>query len=73
MQGGDAMKWRIVLYAVVGIAIQVAIGQWIGKGQGSLGLLIFIFLIELDPRTKCKYILPNIKQRHTEHRKGDPV
>jgi hypothetical protein len=66
------MKWRIVAYAVLGIVVQVVIGQWSGQGQGSLGLLVFVFLIELDPRTKCKYLLPNIKQRHAEHRKGDP-
>jgi hypothetical protein len=60
------MKYIFILYAIIAIALQVIIGKLTGYGQGSVGLLIFIFLLEIDPRFKFKYMVPNIKQKNKE-------
>ncbi len=57
------MKIMLILYAFVGIIFQIIIGKWTGFGQGSIGILTFVFLIEIDPRFKFAYILPNIKAK----------
>jgi hypothetical protein len=55
------------LYAIIGIAVQVLVGELTGMGQGSFGILIFAFLVEIDPRFRFAYIVPNIKQKHEEN------
>jgi len=43
------MKIKFVIYAALAIALQVALGEWTGKGQGGIGMLLFTIFIELDP------------------------
>lgn len=57
------LKFILIFYAIIGIIIQLVFGQLTGLEQGSIGLLTFIFLVEIDPRFKYAYILPNIKQK----------
>ena len=60
------MKWMLILYALVAIVIQVIVGEYTGKGQGSLSLLVFLFLVQADPRLKFSYILPNIRDKQND-------
>ena len=60
------MKFILVVYALIGILLQVLLGEVTGLGQGSIGILVFLFLVEIDSRFRFKYIIPNIKESHQE-------
>ncbi|MEC9485269.1 MAG: hypothetical protein UMR38_05285 [Candidatus Izemoplasma sp.] len=52
-------KFKILMYLIIAIALQVLLGYVTGKGQGGIGMLIFIVLIELDPSYSFTYLLQN--------------
>ncbi|MCF7925910.1 MAG: hypothetical protein K9L26_05185 [Candidatus Izimaplasma sp.] len=58
------LKFILVLYALIGIVVQILIGQLTGFGQGSIGILTFGFLVELDPRFRFSYMIPNAKSKN---------
>ena len=60
------MKWMLVLYALISIAFQILLGQLTGYGQGSIGVLLFLFIVEVDPRFKFSYVMPNLREKHDE-------
>lgn len=60
------LKWILVLYAALSIAVQIVVGQLTGYGQGSIGVMIFLFLVEVDPRLKFSYVMPNLRQKQEE-------
>lgn len=60
------MKYFLIIYACIGIAVQVLIGELTGMGQGSFGILVFAFLVEVDPRFRFAYIFSNVQQKHRE-------
>ncbi|QMS84688.1 hypothetical protein [Candidatus Xianfuyuplasma coldseepsis] len=60
------MKVILIVYAVISIIIQLLVGELTGLGQGSLGLLTFLFLVEIDPRFRFRFIIPNIKERRIQ-------
>ena len=55
------MKITMIMYAVIAIIIQIILGLLTGNGQGSVGLLIFLVLIEIDPRFSFTYMASNIQ------------
>lgn len=55
------MKIRIVLYAIIAIAFQVVLGQLTGQGQGGIGMLTFIVMVEIDPKYSFSYLLQEKK------------
>jgi hypothetical protein len=46
------------------------VGEFTGMGQGSIGILIFAFLVEIDPRFRFAYIYPNAKKKY-QSREGN--
>lgn len=60
------MKITLVIYAIIAILFQVLMGELTGLGQGSFGFLTFIFLVELDPRYRFRYVGANIKKHHNQ-------
>ena len=60
------MKLILVVYALISIAFQIILGQLTGYGQGSVGVLLFLFIVEVDPRFKFSYVMPNLRERHDE-------
>lgn len=60
------VKIILIVYAVISIVIQLIVGELTGLGQGSLGLLIFVFLVEIDPRFRFRFMIPNIKERRAQ-------
>lgn len=50
-------KFKIVLYAILAMGFQVLLGYLTGKGQGGIGMLTFLVLIELDPNYSFTYLL----------------
>ena len=51
------MKFRIVLYTIIAIAFQIALGWITGQGQGGIGMLVFLVIMELDPKFRFSYII----------------
>jgi hypothetical protein len=64
------LKVVFIIYAFISIAIQVGIGKITGFSQGSIGLLIFIFLVEIDSRFSFQYMIPNMKKMKAERNNG---
>ena len=64
------LKIIFIIYALIGIVIQVGIGIITGFSQGSIGLLVFIFLVEIDSRFSFQYMIPNIKGTMANHNNG---
>lgn len=56
------MKLRFIFYALIAIILQVLLGLLTSLGQGSIGLLIFIILVEIDPNFSFAYIQSNIRE-----------
>ncbi len=56
------MKSRIVLYAIIAGIIQIALGYLTGRGEGSVGLLLFIVMVELDKDYSFRYLLKRINK-----------
>jgi len=56
------MKLRFIFYALIAIILQVLLGLLTSLGQGSIGLLIFIILVEIDPNFSFAYIQLNIRE-----------
>jgi uncharacterized membrane protein len=54
------MKFNFVFYGILAICFQIVIGKLTGFGQGSIGLLLFVTLVELDSRFSFRYIKKNI-------------
>jgi hypothetical protein len=50
-------KVKIFLYAIFAIAFQVVLGQLTGQGQGGIGMLTFLIIMELDPNYSFTYLL----------------
>jgi hypothetical protein len=50
-------KVKIVIYAVLAMGFQVLLGYLTDKGQGGIGMLTFLVLIELDPNYSFTYLL----------------
>ncbi|QMS84689.1 hypothetical protein [Candidatus Xianfuyuplasma coldseepsis] len=50
-------KVKIVLYALIAIGFQVGLGYLTGKGQGGIGMLTFLIIMELDPNYSFTYLL----------------
>ena len=66
------MKWIMIAYVSIAITAQILLGLYTGYGQGSVGLLIFLVLVEIDPRFSFSYMVPNIKDRMNDREeKGD--
>ncbi len=55
------MKLRFIFYVIVAIAFQVLLGYLTGLGQGGIGMLTFIVLIEIDPNFNLSYFLKKKK------------
>ena len=47
----------------MGIITQIFLGKLTGFGEGSIGLLTFLLLVEVDPRFRFKYAIPYIRDR----------
>ncbi len=58
-------KFKIVIYLVLAISFQILLGYLTGKGQGGIGMLTFIVLIELDPNYSFTYLLQNNDDKKT--------
>jgi hypothetical protein len=56
-------KLKIVFYAIVAMGFQVLLGYLTGKGQGGIGMLTFLILIELDPNYSFTYLLQTEKSK----------
>jgi hypothetical protein len=59
-QRGDQMKTKFALYAIIAMVLQVGLGYLTNQGQGSIGLLIFILLVEIDKDYSFKYMLKKL-------------
>lgn len=57
------MKIRLILYSIFAISVQVIVGQLTKMGQGSLGVLIFLILVEVDPNFSFKYVISNLRNK----------
>lgn len=57
------MKNRIVLYALLAMTFQVVLGQITKQGQGSIGVLLFILFVELDPKYSFKYLIQKVNTK----------
>ncbi len=53
------MKFRFILYVILAIAFQVGLGMLTGMGQGGIGMLTFIVMVEIDPKYSFSYLLKN--------------
>ena len=56
------MKFRFILYAIIAITFQVILGQLTDKGQGSIGILLFVIIVEIDPNFSFTYLIQKIKK-----------
>jgi|GEM_PF-5510907 hypothetical protein len=65
----DIVHIRLIIYVLVAIILQVLLGQVTGLGQGSIGLIIFALLVEIDPKLSFRYMRKNIENRQNK-RKG---
>lgn len=59
-------KVKIVIYAAIAIGFQVVLGFLTGMGQGGIGMLTFLILIELDPNYSFTYLLQSNKDNDTK-------
>ena len=57
------MKFRIIMYVIIAMGFQVLLGQLTGQGQGGIGMLTFIVLVEIDPKYSFTYLLKNPKDK----------
>ncbi len=55
------MKFRFIIYAIVAMALQVLLGYVTGQGQGGIGMLTFIVMVEVDPKYSFSYLLQKKK------------
>jgi len=53
------MKIRLIIYAILAMAFQVLLGQLTGQGQGGIGMLTFILIVEIDPKYSFSYLIEN--------------
>ncbi len=53
------MKIRIIIYLIIAIGFQILLGFLTGLGQGGIGMLTFIVMIEIDPNYSFSYLLKN--------------
>ena len=51
------IKLKIIAYALIAIGFQVGLGYLTDMGQGGIGMLTFLILIELDPNYSFTYLL----------------
>ena len=51
------IKLKIVAYALFAIGLQIGLGYLTNMGQGGIGMLTFLILIELDPNYSFTYLL----------------
>lgn len=66
------MTFRIIFYALVAMGFQVGMGYLTGMGQGSMGLLAFIILVELDPNFSFRYLVQKLdkEEQHKDDERG---
>ena len=59
------MKFRLLLYVVLAIGLQVGLGQLTGQGQGGIAMVLFVVMVELDPHYSFAYLLrrPNNEKK----------
>jgi len=57
------MKLRFILYAVLAMVFQVVLGQLTNMGQGSIGVVLLVVLVELDPSFSFAYIIPKTDKK----------
>jgi len=62
------MKYSIILLVIVAMAFQVTLGQLTGQGQGSIGILLFILLVELHPKYSFRFLAKRIVQKINDNR-----
>lgn len=55
-------KVKIVFYALIAMGFQVLLGHITGKGQGGIGMLTFLIIMELDPNYSFTYLLEHKKE-----------
>ena len=48
--------FRLVLYGILSIFLQVWLGHLVGQGQGGTSMLFFTILVEVDPKYTIKFI-----------------
>jgi hypothetical protein len=51
------IKVKIIVYALLALGFQVLLGYLTGQGQGGVGMLTFLVIIELDPNYSFTYLL----------------
>lgn len=56
------MKFRFIMYAILAMAFQVILGQLTGQGQGSIGVLAFLIMVEIDPNFSFAYLVQKIEK-----------
>jgi hypothetical protein len=62
-------KIKIVIYALIAMSFQVILGQLTDQGQGGIGMLTFVVLIELDPQYSFTYLLSTKPKETKENEK----
>ena len=60
------MKYRLILYVILGIIGQVLLGYYSGQGQGGIAMLLFIIFVEVDPHFSFTYLLRRDRQMKKE-------
>jgi hypothetical protein len=51
------VKVKIIFYMIIAMSFQVLLGQLTGQGQGGIGMLTFVVIMELDPNYSFTYLL----------------
>lgn len=56
------MKFRLLFYVILSIGLQVLLGQVTGQGQGGIAMVLFVVMVELDPRYGFAYLIKHNKK-----------
>ncbi len=57
------MRYRLLIYLVLAIGLQVLLGEVTDKGQGGIAMLLFVVFVELDPKYSFAYLMKRNEQK----------